>query len=134
MKVFLDTNVLLSALLTRGNCSLILGHCLEHHDIMLSETVLEEFSRKALGKLKASAFEVSERVAFFRKYAIVAEEPVKINRRCRDPKDDRILAAASASSADCLITGDKEILSLAGHFPIPIIPPGRFFAFEAGWA
>ena len=132
MKVFLDTNVLLSAMLTRGICSQVLGRCLERHDMLISETVLEEFRRKAIGKLKAPLPEVEERVSYLREYAVIVEEPKVVPRRSRDPKDDPILAAALSAKSDCLVTGDKDLLALAGRFPTAIIPPGRFFAFEAG--
>ena len=130
MRVFFDTNVLLAALLTRGTCGLVLEHCWKHHDVFFSGLVLEEFRRKALGKLKAPPGEIGDRVRFFREYGNVVREPEEIRTWCRDPQDDRILAAALSSRADGLVSGDKDLLALAPRFPVPIIAPGAFFAFE----
>lgn len=31
---------------------------------------------------------------------------------CRDPNDDHVLAAALAAEADCIVTGDADLLAL----------------------
>ena len=42
---------------------------------------------------------------------------------CRDPFDRPFLELARAASADALVTGDKDLHSLAPAFPIPILTP-----------
>ena len=42
---------------------------------------------------------------------------------CRDADDDEVLAVAIASQADCIITGDDDLLSLKSYQGIPIITP-----------
>jgi putative PIN family toxin of toxin-antitoxin system len=44
----------------------------------------------------------------------------------RDPADVPVLAACLAAQADYLITGDRDLLALAGRFPI--ITPADFCA------
>jgi putative PIN family toxin of toxin-antitoxin system len=44
----------------------------------------------------------------------------------RDPDDVPVLATLVAAQADCLITGDKDLLALAGRFPI--LSPAGFCA------
>ena len=34
---------------------------------------------------------------------------------CRDPKDDPVLACALGGHADYIVTGDADLLELAGH-------------------
>ena len=34
---------------------------------------------------------------------------------CRDPKDDPVLACALGGHADCIVTGDADLLELDGH-------------------
>ncbi|MCJ7796947.1 MAG: putative toxin-antitoxin system toxin component, PIN family [Thermoleophilia bacterium] len=43
--------------------------------------------------------------------------------QCRDPADQMFLDLALAACADALITGDADLLAVAGTFPVPIIAP-----------
>ena len=45
---------------------------------------------------------------------------------CRDPKDNKFLELAVAGNADCLITGDKDLLILNPFRGIKIISPSDF--------
>ncbi len=47
---------------------------------------------------------------------------------CRDPKDDKFLALALAIQADCIITGDEDLLVLHPFREIPILSPGNFLS------
>jgi putative PIN family toxin of toxin-antitoxin system len=47
---------------------------------------------------------------------------------CRDPKDHKFLIAALASSADYLVTGDKDLLDIVSFESIPILRPAEFLA------
>jgi predicted nucleic acid-binding protein len=47
----------------------------------------------------------------------------------RDPNDVPILATQIAAGADCLVTGDRDLLALAG--PYPILSPADFCARHA---
>jgi putative PIN family toxin of toxin-antitoxin system len=56
-----------------------------------------------------------DRQRFFELFARVAEwVPVTTTiRRCRDPKDDKVLELAVDGNADWIITGDKDLLELS---------------------
>lgn len=45
----------------------------------------------------------------------------KIERICRDPKDDFLLAMAKEGKADYLLTGDKDLLEIGKHYRTEII-------------
>lgn len=45
---------------------------------------------------------------------------------CRDPKDDKYLELALSGKADCIITGDQDLLTLNPFENIPIITPVEF--------
>lgn len=47
---------------------------------------------------------------------------------CRDPDDDKFLEAALAAGADCIISGDADLLELARFENIPILRPAEFLA------
>ena len=54
------------------------------------------------------------------------EEPI-----CRDPKDDPILGTAIAGKCQCIITGDKDLLTVKKHKDIDIISPLDFWKYES---
>jgi putative PIN family toxin of toxin-antitoxin system len=47
---------------------------------------------------------------------------------CRDPKDDKFLEAALAGRADCVVSGDVDLLDLTTFEGIPILRPAEFLA------
>ncbi len=51
---------------------------------------------------------------------------------CRDPEDDKFLETAVNGNADCLITGDKDLLAMHPFQGIPVLLPTqdlmRFFS------
>ena len=47
---------------------------------------------------------------------------------CRDPKDDKFLDAARAGNADCLISGDGDLLDLREFAGIPILTARHYLA------
>jgi putative PIN family toxin of toxin-antitoxin system len=62
--------------------------------------------------------------AFVSDLAAVAEmtpDPPDVPARCRDPKDDYLVALAEAAGT-LLITGDSDLLEMAGPRP-PIVTP-----------
>lgn len=61
---------------------------------------------------------------------IVAISPLSQNVSS-DPDDDHIIATAIAAGGDCIISGDKDLLSLKEFQKIKIIRPADFWRFEA---
>jgi uncharacterized protein len=54
--------------------------------------------------------------------------PARKVAACRDPKDDKFLEAALAAGADCIVSGDADLLDLASFEDIPILRPAEFLA------
>lgn len=126
MKVVLDTNVLLAAFATRGLCEATLELCLASHEIVLSEHILTELRRHLTGKLKLAAGQADGIVAFLREQADIVQ-PAKVPAEaCRDRTDLPVLGTALAAGADCLVTGDHELLALGRFRDIPILSPRAF--------
>ena len=131
MRVVLDTNVVIAAFIARGQCHELLEHTARTHTLYTSEFLLGEFREKLLVKFKAppAAAEAALSLQRSRMRVVVPEtlpEPV-----CRDPDDDQVLALALAAEADCLVTGDKDLLTLDTFRGIPIRAPAAFWRFEA---
>ena len=45
---------------------------------------------------------------------------------CRDPDDDKLLETALMGEADCLVTGDRDLLAMSPFDGIPIMTPSDF--------
>ena len=60
MKLVLDTNVLIAALIARGMCADLLAHCVLSHTIVSSDVILDELRGHLAGKFKYTVEEVEE--------------------------------------------------------------------------
>ena len=54
--------------------------------------------------------------------------PTQSVNACRDPKDDKFLEAAQAGQADCIVSGDADLLDMGAFDDIPILRPAEFLA------
>jgi uncharacterized protein len=134
MRVVIDTNVWLSALLWGGQPSIIL-QLIEQKQIQAisSENILTELTdilqkpklKKRLIQLKITADEIV--IIAKRLMTLVVIEEVIIPE-LRDPKDQMILATAIAGDAQIVISGDKDLLVLHPYGNISILLPQEFLA------
>lgn len=131
MKIVLDTNVLIAAFISHGGCNEILEHCALIHEITLSQFILAELKEKLTGKFGFSGSEVNNVVRLLKSQCTIVQPEDLPSPISRDPDDDSIIAAAIAGLCDCIITGDKDLLVLEQVFGIDIIPPSRFWKYEA---
>jgi putative PIN family toxin of toxin-antitoxin system len=126
MKIVLDANVVIAAFATRGLCESILELCFHSHEIVLSQELLDEILRNLRQKIKLPGGIVNDIKNFLREHAsIVSPIPLAADL-CRDPDDVKILGLAIAAHADCIITGDKDLLVLKKFQGVPIMTPRSF--------
>lgn len=130
MKIVLDTNILIAALITRGICSQLLDHCFENHELLTSKFILDEVNSNLLKKFKFNSDDVAEVIELLQtKMQLV--KPVELKTPvCRDRDDDMILATALAADAACIVTGDKDLLALQRFEMMDIISPSDFIDYE----
>lgn len=127
MRVFLDTNVLVSAIATRGLCADVLREVLRHHHLIISPellTELESVFRKTLGLPQNIIFEFIEVIKQDSQLSVPS--PL-INVNIRDKDDLLMLSSALNGGADLFITGDKELLGLQSIRNMGIVSPRMFW-------
>ncbi|TNE70220.1 putative toxin-antitoxin system toxin component, PIN family [bacterium] len=113
MRVFLDTNVLVSAFTTRGISSEIFESIIQFHEFIISTDVLLELSRILDTKFHVPTEEIHELTSYLSTFEIVHFSADKTLYTIRDPNDNAILHAAIQAKADIFITGDNDLLSMA---------------------
>jgi len=128
MKVFADTNFLVSAFATRGLSADVFQLVLAEHQMMTGEFNLTELKRVLTEKLKVPKQITVEAEELLRRYHI---EPVPDNPsgvQVRDDDDRWVLESAIRASADVLITGDKDLLDVSNQVPqLKILTPREFW-------
>ncbi len=130
MNLVLDTNVLIAAFIAKGFCHTPVEQCLRMHSVITSEFILNELREKLTGKFKHSDADATAVEMLLRsRMRVVDPTPLESNVCC-DPDDDMVLATALTGKAACIITGDKDLLTLKKFGEIHIISPSEFEAYE----
>ncbi|PZQ45939.1 MAG: putative toxin-antitoxin system toxin component, PIN family [Rhodovulum sulfidophilum] len=131
-RVVLDTNVLISALLQpKGPPRAAIDAVRTAGGVLLfSEPTFDEL-RTRLERPKFDRYASREGRALFLVQLDAVSEWVSITGArmgCRDPDDDKLLETAMMGEADCLITGDRDLLVMSPFHDIPILSPADFLA------
>lgn len=129
VRIVLDTNVVLSALLWRGTPHHLLGAIAQRSNIQLysSTALLEELAdvltRPSATKRLALIDKTARAVLADYVEAIGLVEPATVPRVVvGDVDDDQVIAAAVAARAHLIVSGDrKHLLPLGRHDGIDII-------------
>ena len=126
MRVLLDTNVVVSAILFGGVPRQLLEAALAGDlDLVTSQPLLAELEMVLTRKFQfPTSMTASIRAELEALSALV--EPVQIERVTRTVADDLVLATAVAGAAEVLVTGDKELLGIGSYEDIPIQSPRDF--------
>lgn len=127
MRVFLDTNVVVSGFTTRGLCADLIREVLASHTLITSEQVLAETEDVLLHRFGVPAEVVAEILALLHRQEIAVHPASLPDIAVRDPDDLAVIAAAIQSHADFLVTGDKDITSLAPLEHMRVSTPRDFW-------
>ncbi len=131
MRIVIDTNVLISYLLSAPNSTSkkAVNKVLDgNHLLLLSNETFKELSITLLRDKFDPYVSVEERQDFLLLIKSVAEFITIIEKvdECRDAKDNQFLEVAVNSRANLIITGDKDLLVLNPFRDIDILPPADF--------
>jgi len=128
VRILLDTNVLVSALLSAdGTPGQVLDAIRRNRHILVSSSYLTEELRSVCGRKhlrgRISQEEVDALIYNMEAIGIVAADLPQVDLSA-DPKDNPILATALAGGADLIVSGDKSHMQSLGHVQdIPILSP-----------
>lgn len=130
LRVVLDTNVLVSGFAYPTSVpGRIVSIWLQGGlNVVLSHYILDELVRvlPRLNRLQMTPVEIRDLADGLMFLAELVEPQNTTQSDLRDPADQPVLATLTSSSADYLITGDKDLLALAGR--LPILTPAEFWA------
>ena len=130
MRIIVDANVVISAALSKFSVPfLALALVLDSHTNLISEKTFEEL-KVTLYQPKFDKYFFSddtrpEILETILQYSLVIIPGITVTL-CRDPNDDKYLELAHSGKADCIITGDPDLLELNPFENIPIITPKEF--------
>jgi putative PIN family toxin of toxin-antitoxin system len=127
VRVALDTNVLVSAVATRGLCADVFNLVLAEHELIVGETVLAELKRVLRDRIRVPVHVVAEADNLLRQEATVIPKVELLRMRIRDKSDLAVLSEAVAGRAEVLVTGDKDLLELPTRPPVPVMTPRTFW-------
>lgn len=131
-RAVLDTNVLVSALITPDGASarLLVELRAGAFELIVSPTLLAEL-REVLGRPKferyVSSPEVDAYVELIGRESVLVEDPAPSPAPLSaDPDDEYLIDLARAARVDALVTGDVHLLDL--RETVPVVTPHEFLA------
>ena len=134
MRAVMDTGVLVSALIRRqGTTGDVLralrdGRFTAIYSTDIPVEIIDMLGRPTFrNKYHIEPDDITALINLMRLRGEVVKPTRKVTA-CRDPKDDKFLEAALAGSADCIVSGDADLLDLTPFERIPILRPAEFLA------
>jgi uncharacterized protein len=130
LRVVLDTNVLVSALIFPGGTpELVYRLALEDRiELVNSAPLLAELGAVLEWKFGWEPDRVEVAVAQVARISILVEPASRIADIAADPADNRVLETALAGSAAAIVSGDRHLLGLGTWRDIPIQTPAEFMS------
>ena len=129
LRVVFDTNVVISALLFRGGRLAWLRLHWEARECapLASHSSVREITRVLqYPKFKLSQNDIHELLADYLPYCELVSEAAGCPIVCRDVHDQHFLDLAHSGKADVLVTGDDDLLTLAGTTTFLIESPEHY--------
>ena len=129
MRAVIDTNVFVSALLQgavprRVYTAFLRGHLTPVFSGETLAELIDVLARPPLRILMHQS-EIDGLLTLIQRDALLVR-PTHHLRACRDPKDNMLLECALAGRADCIVTGDEDLLTLHPFHGLPILRPTDF--------
>ena len=133
VKCVVDTNVLISAALTKGAPFRILEHLIKNNALIFSkETISELSSRKTQSKFDKYVSS-EDREAYVNNLILSADLVIIDNliQGCRDSDDDKFLETAVRGDAHFIISGDQDLITMGQFEGIDIVTVKDFAVYTS---
>ena len=131
MRAVLDTNVLISSVISTGTPhNVVVAGFQGEYQIVVSVATLTEFRETLLkypDRFHMDEDEIQREVETIRYFAEFVKPEEDINAVDDDPDDDKFLEVAVAGNVDYLGSGDQHLLDLNSFRGINIVPPRAFY-------
>jgi putative PIN family toxin of toxin-antitoxin system len=127
VRVFLDTNVLVSAFVSRGLCTEVFELVLLDHDLIVGPNVLRELEKALRVKIKLPALRSTEIIDFVSSEAIQIVDKVEPAIAKIDAADALVLGEALAGQAELFVTGDAALRRLTTVGALSVVSPRQFW-------
>lgn len=133
MRVVVDTNTLISGLISRGGppAGILALWRTGVLTVLISREMVEEYRDvlvrdrfRALGTVPERLDLLAALLGLDNVHPVVPSERLTVVER--DPDDNRVLECAVTGQADAIITGDDDLLALKTFRGIPTLSPARF--------
>jgi putative PIN family toxin of toxin-antitoxin system len=127
MKVMLDTNVLASAVATRGLCADVLRAVLAEHELVICPQIISELQRVLKDKFALPRQLVNDFIRLVREDSLLCEPGDLPSIKLKDKDDLGILSAAVGGGVNVIVTGDKEMQTVGMVAGLKIMSPRQFW-------
>ncbi|HZW54973.1 MAG TPA: putative toxin-antitoxin system toxin component, PIN family [Nitrososphaerales archaeon] len=129
MRVVVDTNVLISALIRGGKPRRVLFHLFEQHQVVSSPQLLAELadvlSRGKFDDVDESQIETFLSILSSGVILVTPSKSFKVISE--DPDDDVVLSTAYQGGATHIVSGDRHLLDLGEFKGIRIVTVKKMF-------
>jgi putative PIN family toxin of toxin-antitoxin system len=127
VRVVLDTNVYISAILFGGNCEEILRLAgAGSFELVISKSIILELRGILEKKFRWHKKQVSETISHIKNVSTEVKPGIKVKIILNDPSDNKILECAVASRTQYIVTGNKHLLDVKTYNEISILTPADF--------
>jgi len=134
LRLVFDTNIIISAMLFEGSKpSIAFAIGINQGVLLFSSSTLSELEEVLRRNKFDQYLSHGERKQFLTSFILHAT-PVETDEtitECRDPKDNKFLELAVCGKADCIITGDADLLILNPFRNIQILTPNSFMRIQS---
>lgn len=124
-----DTNVLVSAFLLRNSVPRqALDLAMAIGTVVRSNETLDELWEVLVRPKFDRYLPLADRITLLKGFELASHHEMIREHitMCRDPKDDKFLSLSLASNAECITTGDQDLLALTDVFAVPILTVAQF--------
>jgi predicted nucleic acid-binding protein len=127
VRIFLGTNVLVSAFASRGIGAVLFELVLLEHELIVGRNLLRELGKVLREKIKLPGARAAELIDFVAGEAAIVVEKAEPVAAKVDADDALVLGEASLGRADMFVTGDAALARRGTVHGLRIVSPRQFW-------